>query len=354
MQQSTADAFARGMEQHNARTELMARIFGEMFVAGLFRKLHEVIRRYQDVPATVRLRGKWVTVDPREWAERKNVSVSVGIGYGTTDERMKQLATVSAVQEKLFAAGLVQPQHMHATARRMIELAGFKNHAEFLADPQQMAQQQQQPDPQQQQMQMQMQLAQVQIQTEQAKAQAAVMRAQVEAQVKTRELDLRELELQLKAKGENDKATADLARIAQEERNRADRTVIELEQARATVTASELRVAGSLKETSMKLQNERLLKLPPEAFNAPEAAALNALAAELDAQFNEQQAQADEFQRTATLAFESIAERMNKGRQIQMQRDENGDLIGANIDGRALMFTRDENGDLAGAEYLEE
>lgn len=355
MQQSTADAFARGMEQHNARTELMARIFGEMFVAGLYRKLHEVIRRHQDVPATVRLRGEWVTVDPREWAERKNVTVSVGIGYGTTDERMRQLGTVAAAQEKLFPAGLVKPEHMHATARRMIELAGFKNHGEFIANPQEMAmqQQQQQPDPAQIAQQMQMQLAQAQIQTEQAKAQAAVMRAQVEQQAKQRELDLRELEITLRAQGEQNKATAEAARLAQEERNRADRTAVELQQARSTVEAAELRVNGSLQETAMKLQNERLLKLPPEAFDRGDKAALDALAAEIDATLAEQQAQTDEFQRVAAEAFKSISERMNGGRKVEMQRDDTGELIGAMIDGRQLQFIRDANGDLVSAEYIE-
>src|SRR5262249_29401763 len=50
-----------------AKVKLIARIFAETGIRDLFMLLHATIRKHASQPATVRLRNRWVTVDPRDW-----------------------------------------------------------------------------------------------------------------------------------------------------------------------------------------------------------------------------------------------------------------------------------------------
>jgi hypothetical protein len=47
------------------RQELIARNAGEMLVAGIFKSILELICKHQQEPRIIRLRNKWVPMDPR-------------------------------------------------------------------------------------------------------------------------------------------------------------------------------------------------------------------------------------------------------------------------------------------------
>lgn len=65
------------------RINLMARILAETVVKQLFGKILELISKHQDKPQMVKLRGKWVQIDPREWEKKFNMTVTVGLGTGS-------------------------------------------------------------------------------------------------------------------------------------------------------------------------------------------------------------------------------------------------------------------------------
>ena len=137
----------------------------------------------------IRLRGEYVSFDPREWTNQYDVDINVGLGAGNRQEQMAMLSMILAKQEQTLAQfGLSNPlvslTQYRATLGRMIEAAGFKDSAEFFKpiDPQ-FEQAISQPQPQQvdPMVQAQMAKAQADIQVMQAKAQADIQLAREKA-----------------------------------------------------------------------------------------------------------------------------------------------------------------------------
>ena len=69
------------------RMKLIARIFAETGIRDLFALLHHVIRKHDGRENIVRLRNRWVTVSPREWRTRENMTINVGLGTGASSSR---------------------------------------------------------------------------------------------------------------------------------------------------------------------------------------------------------------------------------------------------------------------------
>jgi hypothetical protein len=74
------------------RINLMARIFAETVVKQIFWKILELTSKHQQKPQVVKLRNQWVQVDPREWKNKFNMTVTVGLGTGS------QQTTLNGVQ----------------------------------------------------------------------------------------------------------------------------------------------------------------------------------------------------------------------------------------------------------------
>jgi F0F1-type ATP synthase membrane subunit b/b' len=230
LQNVTAAAVAASTAAAGGKLELVARIFAETGVKTLFQGILQLLCKYQDKPTVMRLRGKYVPVDPREWSNQYDVDISVGLGTGSKAEQMTMLQMVLAKQEAILQQfgpnnPLVSVGQYRGTLGRFIEAAGFTDSAEFFKEitPEieaQLAQPKQpQPDPTTaaliQQSQAQIQIAQqkaqadvqaaqqkamadIQLQREKAAAEIQLMREKTEAQMalKAREL---EAEIQLKA-----------------------------------------------------------------------------------------------------------------------------------------------------------
>lgn len=124
-------------EAANGRVEIIARAFAEQFLAPLMRGVHGLCRRHATQAETIRLRGKWVPIDPRGWKRRIDMTVSVGLG--NTDLQMKLQGLQVLMQEQKALAqvpGLVQPQNLYASASKLAEVLGFKAAEEFFSAPQ--------------------------------------------------------------------------------------------------------------------------------------------------------------------------------------------------------------------------
>lgn len=159
LQNTTATAVAAVTSAAAGKMELIARVFAETGVKDLFQKVLQLLCKYQDKARVVRLRGKYVSIDPREWANGFDISINVGLGTGNKQEQMAMIAMVLEKQEAILReVGLSNPlvslTNYRQTLGRFIEAAGFKDSTEFFAEitpeTEQMIQQnaqQQQPDP---------------------------------------------------------------------------------------------------------------------------------------------------------------------------------------------------------------
>lgn len=150
------DAAVQASQQH---VEMIARILAETGMKDLFRGILRTICRNQDKARVVRLRNQWVPVDPRAWDASMDVSVNVGLGTGTAEDKINMLSQVAQKQEQIIlqlgpSNPLVNLTQYGNTLRKMVELYGFKDSSRFFSTPppdwQPPAPAQPQADPQQQ------------------------------------------------------------------------------------------------------------------------------------------------------------------------------------------------------------
>ena len=173
----TASGVAQIMSAAQQRIELVARTFAETGVKELFKLVHYLVRTTLTKPDIIRLRNKWVEVDPREWKARKDLSISVGLGAGNKDQQLMHLTSILSMQKEAIQIGLTSPEKIYNALAKLTQNAGFKNPEEFWTNPANTPEQegQQKPDPQDT-------LIQGQLAIEQQKAQSDMQLSQQKAQ----------------------------------------------------------------------------------------------------------------------------------------------------------------------------
>src|SRR5262249_46437343 len=105
------------------RVKLIARIFAETGIRDLFALLHTTIRKHGSQAQTVRLRNQWVTVDPRDWRARNDMTINVGLGTGSKAEQLAHLQLIIGAQKEAIAAGLVSAKNLFHSAKELVKLA---------------------------------------------------------------------------------------------------------------------------------------------------------------------------------------------------------------------------------------
>ncbi len=185
LQNTSATAAVQVYNAAQARMKLIARIFAETGIRDLFSLLHATIRKHGAEAATVRLRNQWVTVDPRDWKQRNDLTINVGLGTGGKSERLAHVMAVINLQKEALAGGLtnlVSVQNLYNSAAEVVKLVDLKTVDQFFTDPKTQAPPQPQPDPKLMQIQTQAQLdaqqAQGQLALQERKAQRDAALAQ--------------------------------------------------------------------------------------------------------------------------------------------------------------------------------
>lgn len=190
LQDVTKGATLAMLSKSDLKIELMARLLAEG-LKDTFRKINNAIIRHQDKPMTMKLRGKWVEIDPSLWKTRTSVSINVGLGSGNREEVRSNLMLLGQGMQQFKMAGMVSPKNGYNYAKRYIEALGFNTPTEFVTDPstpegQQLAQSMQPPPPPQ------VQVAQIKAQTDaqanQVKAQQAATQAILDHQLATAQI----------------------------------------------------------------------------------------------------------------------------------------------------------------------
>jgi hypothetical protein len=174
----TASGMAQVMSAAQQRIELVARTFAETGVKELFMLVHKLVRTHLTKPDIVRLRNKWVEVDPREWKARNDLTISVGLGAGNKDQQLVHLNNILQMQKEAIQVGLTDPSKIYNSLAKLTQNAGFKNPEEFWTNPAENPQGQQQPD----QPSAEDKLIQGQLMIEQQKAQSAIEQEQIRSQ----------------------------------------------------------------------------------------------------------------------------------------------------------------------------
>jgi hypothetical protein len=203
-----------------AKVKLIARIFAETGIRDLFSLLHAVVRKHGSQAQTVRLRNQWVTVDPRDWKARNDMTINMGPGAGGKTEQLAHLTSLIGLQKEALAAGkanLVSDDNLYNAAKEFTKLVGLKNVDAYFTDPKTQPAPQPPPDPKL--IELQMKNA---IETTQAQADIATQQKKVEAEMALAqqkfnlEKELRLLDAQIKADEHRRNAIADAVSAAGE------------------------------------------------------------------------------------------------------------------------------------------
>ena len=251
LQNTTATAVAAMMQQSAGKLELMARIFAETGVKSLFRGILHLLCKYQNQAKTIRMRGKWVSYDPREWSDLYDVSINVGLGNGNRQEQIAMLQMIMSKQEEIIGKygannPLVTVTQYRSTLGRMIEMAGFKDTTSFINDitpevEQQIMQQASQPpaDPTSEAAQLYAKVeadkAQLTAQTNQAKLQ--LDREQMQVDNARKELEMQQKQMQMEGDYRIKEAELQLKQMELELKTQATDGKLQTEQLNAIMSA---------------------------------------------------------------------------------------------------------------------
>lgn len=86
------------------RIEDIARLFGTGFKR-LFSLAHELIIKSGHQDETMKLRGKWVDIDPTQWRTGRDMRVVAPFAAGNKDSLLQRLLLIGNIQEKALSAG---------------------------------------------------------------------------------------------------------------------------------------------------------------------------------------------------------------------------------------------------------
>lgn len=200
-----------------ARKRLMTRMVAETMLVPVFRKMLKNIVAHQDFERTLKLRGKWVKMDPRTWHADLAAKASVGLGHSNKEEELQGIMALLGVQKEAHMMGLASDKNLFNSAARLVKAVGLKSVEQFFLDPDspegQQAKQQlaQRPDPKMLEVQGKQQIAQATLQSK-TQLQAIDLQAKQQVALAQQKFDMQKtmLEQQAKIAFDQGKAQADM------------------------------------------------------------------------------------------------------------------------------------------------
>lgn len=208
----TKGAFMENMSRASQKVEMITRMIAETGVKEMVLRVHSLLTRYQDKQRIIRMKGKYVPINPQGWRERTDVTVKVGLGTGNEEDKQRKLMLIAQLQRDMLAPlGLVDAPQAYALFSDISKTLGFETPDKFSMSPDnpeyQQKKSQPQPDPAMQIEQARQQGAQ---QIEQMRLADAAQRFQADTQATERLESLkaqakqREIQMQLELQAAND------------------------------------------------------------------------------------------------------------------------------------------------------
>jgi len=228
LQNVTAAAVSAMSQASAGKLELIARIFAETGVKSLFKGILQLLCKYQDKERVIRLNGKFIPFNPREWNDQYNVSINVGLGTGTRQEQLATMQMILSKQEEIIQGyGLSNPlvsiKQYRDTLAKFINMAGFKDATAFMNEitPEQNEQFSQPTPPKvdanveatQILAQVEREKADLRSRTEMAKLELEREQMQIENARKQLELQMQEMKMQADAENDAEKTRGDQTKI---------------------------------------------------------------------------------------------------------------------------------------------
>ena len=130
---------AQSVDLSKMKLEAIARVFAETGFKTLFLHIHELSLKHRQKAEVVKLRNKWVKVNPSAWRTRENMTVNIGLGIGTREQNLVHLNGIWEKQREMAQAGglnlTVTPRNIYNTAAELVKNANLKTPEMFFTDP---------------------------------------------------------------------------------------------------------------------------------------------------------------------------------------------------------------------------
>lgn len=223
-------AVIRAQNAAMEKTKLIARIFAETGFKDLMWKIHATVRKHETHQPTARLRNKWVTVDPREWKRRDDLTASVGLGSGSKSEQLAFWSNEVASQMEALNTntGLTSPDKIFNALKRRMELAGERNAERYWTNPAEEPPPEPPKSPEEMKVEGELQLKQAELQANQ-QAQAAKMQSDQEIAQQKAAGDMAKMQAEFALKARQMQAEFDLKREQMAAEFELERQQMELE-----------------------------------------------------------------------------------------------------------------------------
>jgi hypothetical protein len=160
LQSTTSSAVQAQLSSSQERIEMIARLFADG-LKRCFRGVLKMVIQHQDRPKIIRLRNKFVPIDPTGWDSSMDMIVNIALGRGSDAQRAAFLLQILGLQKEAIEKygpnnPLVSLEQMRSTLADITKLAGYMDPAKFWKEVspesvdqfmQQMAQNSDKPDP---------------------------------------------------------------------------------------------------------------------------------------------------------------------------------------------------------------
>ena len=303
----------------STKVETMARIWANGGMTQLFRNTLNILKQFQDYPRRVRIGGEIVSVDPSKWGSSDDwaVTINTGLGTGSRERDMMTLGFIQSTQEKILtglgdANPFVSAHQLSNTLQDTVYAAGFRTPEKYFSLVDEDYQPPESPPPQPTPDTM------VFAETEKLKVQQRDTEDQRDNQTK-QVIEAEKLE----------SADMKAARQFQLDEDKIDieREKLAFEKEKYYGTPVATGDNGEAARESMLLEDDRLrAKDALEARTKIELAGIQALGAAMQGE-GAQQGQ-ERMESAMAQARANLSEVMAQPRQMTVQRDENGRVIG--------------------------
>jgi len=135
LQEIRQEVFSNALDRASQRIEMLVRIIAETGFRQLMLKVHQQLRSHWDIAKAIKLRGKWVNVDPQGWRDRTDMAVEVGLGFSTKTQVLGMLTQILAMQEKAAGQGMASLKEIYHTLTKLINAGGIGDVRSFFIDP---------------------------------------------------------------------------------------------------------------------------------------------------------------------------------------------------------------------------
>lgn len=266
LQSTEKAAAAQAIRAGKSQAILYARIFCEGTLKPLFRGILKLLIQHADGAVPMRLRDRWVNVNPKAWDMDWDVSVKVALGSGATEQKIAVLKDLAAAQHDAITTGgpdnpITDVLRYRNTLAEITKLGGHPNVEAFWKTPQEVQQtmqaiQQQPPQPSPE-----MLIAQAELQKVQQQAQQAQMELAQKQRIAAQELEAKRERAATDIAIAREKSEGDLA--LEREKNQLElakfqaRLESEMQMKQATLDA-ELQIKRESLEAELRIKEAEL------------------------------------------------------------------------------------------------